>query len=37
MAKYGKNYLAAAEKVDSNKVYTVDEAAALVKILTLPV
>ena len=31
MAKYGKNYLAAAEKVDSNKVYTVDEAAALVK------
>lgn len=31
MAKYGKNYLAAVEKVDSNKVYTVDEAAALVK------
>lgn len=31
MAKYGKNYLAAAEKVDSAKVYTVDEAAALVK------
>nr|CCC56958.1 50S ribosomal protein L1 [Weissella thailandensis fsh4-2] len=31
MAKYGKNYLAAAEKVDSAKGYTVDEAAALVK------
>ncbi|WP_258088738.1 50S ribosomal protein L1 [Weissella fangxianensis] len=31
MAKYGKNYLAAAEKVDSAKLYTVDEAAALVK------
>ena len=31
MAKYGKNYLAAAEKVDSAKLYTVEEAAALVK------
>ncbi|ATF40610.1 50S ribosomal protein L1 [Weissella paramesenteroides] len=31
MAKYGKNYLAAAEKVDSVKLYTVEEAAALVK------
>lgn len=31
MAKYGKNYIAAAEKVDSAKLYTVEEAAALVK------
>ena len=31
MAKYGKNYLAAAAKVDSAKLYTVEEAAALVK------
>ncbi len=29
--KYGKKYLAAAEKVDREKLYTVDEAAALVK------
>lgn len=29
--KYGKKYLAAAEKVDSEKLYTVEEAAALVK------
>jgi large subunit ribosomal protein L1 len=29
--KYGKKYLAAAEKVDSEKLYTVAEAAALVK------
>jgi large subunit ribosomal protein L1 len=29
--KYGKKYLAAAEKVDSDKLYTVAEAAALVK------
>ncbi|GEA94852.1 ribosomal protein L1 (BL1) [Weissella viridescens] len=29
--KYGKKYIAAAEKVDSDKLYSIDEAAALVK------
>ncbi|KRN32368.1 50S ribosomal protein L1 [Weissella halotolerans] len=29
--KYGKKYLAAAEKVDRDKLYSIDEAAALVK------
>ncbi|MFL1696250.1 50S ribosomal protein L1 [Weissella kandleri] len=29
--KYGKKYLAAAEKVDAEKLYSLDEAAALVK------
>ena len=29
--KYGKKYLAAAEKIDSAKLYTVEEAAQLVK------
>ncbi|MDR3240651.1 MAG: 50S ribosomal protein L1 [Lactobacillaceae bacterium] len=29
--KYGKKYIAAAEKVDAEKLYTLDEAAALVK------
>ncbi|MEG0497012.1 MAG: 50S ribosomal protein L1, partial [Carnobacterium sp.] len=31
MAKKGKQYLAALEKVDAEKLYTVEEAVALIK------